>query len=63
MIVPDIITFVECESGKLVTRETRLDSLGLDSLEFLNLMLLCGVPDEKVAALETVGDICDAVCN
>jgi acyl carrier protein len=57
----DVCRVVEDETGQSVEWDTRIDSLGLDSLDFLNLMVVCGVPDDKVAGLETVGDIADAI--
>jgi acyl carrier protein len=60
MTVCDVI---ELETGKAVTEETTIDSLGLDSLDFLDLMLAVEkesgkkVPDDKFGDLHTVGDI------
>jgi acyl carrier protein len=59
----DVCAVIEQETGQRVTPETRLDAMGLDSLDFLNLMVACSVPDEKVADLNTVGDIIHAVCD
>ena len=40
-------------------RNTRLDALGLDSLELLELYVELDVPRDKIGSLETVGDLCD----
>jgi acyl carrier protein len=57
----EIIQAVESQAAVSVTLETKLDSLNLDSLEFVELMTLCGVPQEKEVGIETVGDIVKAV--
>jgi acyl carrier protein len=49
-----------------VNRDTTLDSLGVDSLEFLNLMLAIKVeigeiPQDEFGRLNTVGDIADVL--
>jgi acyl carrier protein len=44
-----------------VTVETKLEDLGIDSLDFIDLMLKLNVPDAKIAGLETVGDILKAI--
>lgn len=45
-----------------VTPETKLEDLGVDSLEFVSLMLAIGgqfkeIPDSRWSELDTVGDI------
>lgn len=54
------------EVGKPVEElkpETRLEELGIDSLEFVSLMMACGaaagkdIPENKWQEMETVGDI------
>jgi acyl carrier protein len=41
-----------------ITEETRFDELGCDSLEYVELMLTLGVPRERMADVNTVGDLC-----
>jgi acyl carrier protein len=59
----DIHKIIEVETGQAVTDDTSLDSLDVDSLEFLQLLLQLGeatgkyVPDAKIAAIRTVGDL------
>ena len=53
----DTIVIVERETGIKVTPDTPLDALGLDSLEFLDLLLTLDVPVEKSMDLHTVGDL------
>ncbi len=58
-----LIGVVEAESGKKgLTLSSRLDELGLDSLEFVELMLEVSrvfkdIPDAEWSQLETIGDI------
>ena len=47
-----------------ISRETTLDALGIDSLEFLNLMLAIKaevgeIPQDEYGRINTVGDIAD----
>lgn len=62
-----IIALVEEETGKQVTMESDFDSLGMDSLEFVDLILkaqqLSGkaITDAEVAKINTVGDLVSAV--
>lgn len=63
-----VIKVVAQETGReesSLNAATFLDSLGLDSLEFVNLMLaiqnsVSNVPDEKWATLNTIGGIAQA---
>jgi acyl carrier protein len=63
----DVCAVIEKETGQKVTPETMVKELGLDSLEFLDLLLtLQGeadktIPDEKVAYLETVSDLIESL--
>lgn len=58
-----VIEVIEVETGVKVTNETPLDSLPIDSLEFLQLLIELAevtgknIPDERIASLRTVGDI------
>lgn len=46
-----------------VTPETAVDELGLDSLEFLDLLIDLGIPAEKSLELTTVADLVrEATC-
>lgn len=53
----DICAIIERETGQTVTAETPLDKLGLDSLEFLDLMVVLEVPQEAVPSMRAVGDL------
>ena len=61
-----VIAVISAETGAgQVSASTRLDSLGLDSLEFVCLMqaiqnTVADVPDGEWASMETVGDIAEA---
>lgn len=63
MISEKVLAVIARETGQTVTDQTSLDDLGLDSLEFLDLLLALGretgkeIPDETVAGLKTVGDL------
>jgi acyl carrier protein len=62
MTQEQIIETVQSELGiDGITLDTTLDSLGVDSLGFMELMLKCEVPREKEVGIETVGDIVKAV--
>jgi len=58
-----VLEIIERETGQSVTAETPLDSLNLDSLEFMNLLLEIDketgivIRDDKIGDLHTVGDI------
>jgi acyl carrier protein len=58
-----LIELVGEETGnKNVTAETRLEDLGIDSLDFVDLMMRIEqkfkpIPKEKWGSLDTVGDI------
>jgi acyl carrier protein len=58
-----IIAIIERETCREhVTPETRLDSLGMDSLEFMSLITCLraevgDIPDEAISYLEQVSDI------
>lgn len=53
----NVIEAIAKETGLTVTRETTIRSLGLDSLELAELLMLLDVPVEKVADLNTVDDL------
>lgn len=58
-----IYEVIEVETGQKVDDSTSLDSLPVDSLEFLQLLIELSestgktIPDEKIAAIRTVGDL------
>ena len=58
-----LLTVIERETGQIVTEETPLDDLGVDSLEFMDLVLMLAnetgkdVPDAKLGEMQTVGDL------
>jgi len=51
----DICAVIERETGQKVTEDTPLDELNVDSLEFLDLLIVLGVPND--GEYQTVGDI------
>lgn len=59
----NILEIIEVETGTKVTNETSLDSIDVDSLEFLHLLLQLGevtgkyISDAKIASIRTVGDL------
>ena len=58
-----ICSLIERETGEKITRDTPLDSLDLDSLEFAHLVLKAGgelgrdIAIEKAVEAKTVGDL------
>lgn len=57
MTTDEVMTIVESESGQTVNLDTDLKDLGLDSLEFLNLMVQLGIPDASVPYINTVREL------
>lgn len=57
MTIQEVMEIVEDETGERVTPETKLDSLGMDSLDFLALMTRLDIPDVAVPQVETVLDL------
>lgn len=57
MTTDEVMTIVEDETGKTVSLDTELKDLGLDSLEFLNLMVQLGIPDASIPYINTVRDL------
>ena len=62
----DILSVIEQQTGHKVDSDTPIDSLGLDSLDFIDLLLAIEretgvvVPDSKVADIHTIADILKA---
>lgn len=58
-----VCAVIERETGEKVDSNTSLDSLPVDSLEFMELLITIGneigkeVPDGKIGQMQTVGDI------
>lgn len=68
-MLEEIIALVEEETGKEVTADTLLDSLDIESLDFLDLLLTIQekfgviIPDSVVAKINNVGDMVKAVAG
>lgn len=62
-----VCSIIERETGQKVDNLTSIQEILVDSLEFLDMLLIIGqelgkeVPDEKISHLMTVGDIIEAV--
>jgi acyl carrier protein len=62
-----VFAIIERETGQKVDDSTLLESLEVDSLEFLDLVLVISaevgkeIPDEQLSQLKTVGDIVQAL--
>lgn len=58
MTIEDVLEVVASETGQKVYQDTELKDLGLDSLEFLDLLIRVGnIPDAVVPQLNTVNDL------
>lgn len=64
MIDPQVVySIVERETGRYVGRNTKIQELNIDSLEFVDLLLQItnetglSIPDDQLDKLQTVGDI------
>lgn len=58
MTIVDVMTIVRDSTGEDVTPETQLNALGMDSLDFLDLVMRVGnIPDALVPHLNTVNDL------
>lgn len=58
MTTDEVMKIVEAETGHLISLDMQVKDLGLDSLEFLELMLQLSIPDASVPYIETVRDLC-----
>lgn len=58
------MVIVARETGADINENSRLDNLGLDSLEFVSLMValqdIATIPDQEWVSLNTVRDIAEA---
>lgn len=52
-----ILEKIKAETGLDVTDDTSVDSLGLDSLELVQLLLDLDIPIEKAGEMNTVADL------
>lgn len=57
MTIEKVIAVVEEQTGQKVNAETELSDLGLDSLEFLSLLVEIGIPDAVAPRIHTVNDL------
>lgn len=57
MTTDEVMKAIEEETGHTVSLDTELKDLGLDSLEFLNLMVQLGIPDASIPYINTVRDL------
>lgn len=58
MTIVDVMAIVRDSTGEDVTPETQLNTLGMDSLDFLDLVMRVGnIPDALVPHLNTVNDL------
>lgn len=58
MTIEEVMAVVKDHTGQDVTPETEISSLGMDSLDFLDLLVRIGnVPDQLVPHLNTVNDL------
>lgn len=58
MTLVEVMEIVKDHTGEDVTPETEISSLGMDSLDFLDLLIRVGnIPDQVVPHLNTVNDL------
>ena len=58
MTIEEVIAIVDDETGKKVAADTKLSTLGMDSLDFLSLIVrVGGIPDDVVPRIDTVNDL------
>jgi acyl carrier protein len=55
-----IVDVIERETGQAVDESTPLEDLNVDSLEFLELLITLGVPNDQAGSFQTVGDLIKA---
>lgn len=56
-ILMTALDIIEIRTDSTVVPETPIDALGMDSLEFLELLVELNIPVEKSAQMETVADL------
>jgi acyl carrier protein len=56
----DVCAVIEQETGQKVDEFTSIESLEVDSLELLELLITLGIPNEQIGSLHTVGDLIKA---
>jgi acyl carrier protein len=61
MTIDAVIQAVEDQTGQKVAAGTKLSDMGMDSLEFLDLVVRLGVPDAAVPGCNTVHDLYQAI--
>lgn len=61
MTLEEVMDIVEDETDQPVTAETKLDTLGMDSLDFLALLTRLNIPDIAVVHLDTVRNLHEAL--
>jgi len=61
MTIEDVIKTIERETGQKVNESAPLEELNVDSLEFLDLLIVLGVSSENSETYQTVGDLIRAV--
>jgi acyl carrier protein len=57
MTIEQVVGIVEEQTGQKVSSDTELSELGLDSLEFLSLLVEIGIPDAVAPRIHTVNDL------
>lgn len=61
MTIEEVMEVVKEHTGQDVFPETQLDDLGMDSLDFLDLLVRLSVPDAAVPSLQTVRGLHNAI--
>jgi acyl carrier protein len=61
MTLEDVISKVSEHAGMTVTADTEVSKLGLDSLEFLDMVVDLEIPDGKLVDINTVRDLYDNI--
>jgi acyl carrier protein len=58
MTIEEVVAIVDDETGKKVSADTELSTLGMDSLDFISLIVRVGnIPDAIVPQINTVNDL------
>ena len=56
-----VIDEISGYAGKKVALDDSIDSLGLDSLELLDLLVQLGIPDSELSQMNKVSDLVDYI--